>query len=285
MKIGIVPINVGGPAAAEQMIPVARHAESAGVESVWTFEHAMVPMDYESRYPYDKSGKMPIPAETWFIDPLISLAHVAAATETLKLGTGVNILPQANPLLLAKQAASIDVLSKGRLLLGLGAGWLEEEYDAMGVPFARRGARFRDYVVAMKKVWSGEVVEHQSDFLSWSGFVSHPTPAQTPHPPLLIGGTSKPALKRVATLGDGWYAPSSGPEQLAGQLEDLKRVAAENDRDYESIEITASWRPAAQPDALEQYAELGVSRLIVLLPSTGHSDPMKAIDSLAKHTG
>ena len=285
MKIGIVPINLGGPDAAEAMIPVAQHAESAGIESVWTFEHAMVPVDYESKYPYDKSGKMPIAPETWFIDPLISLAHVAAATKTLKLGTGVNILPQANPLMLAKQAASVDVLSRGRLLLGLGIGWLEEEYDAMGVPFPRRGARFRDYILAMKKVWSGEVVEHQSDFLSWSGFVSHPTPAQKPHPPLLIGGTSKQALKRVATLGDGWYAPSSGPEQLAGQLETLKSIAAEHGRDYDSIEITATWRVNAQPDGLAQYADLGVDRVIVPLFSTGQSDPKKAIDVLAGKLG
>ena len=149
MKIGIVPLNVGGPDAATQMIPLAQYAEAAGIESVWTFEHAMVPMNYESRYPYDKSGKMPISPEGWFIDPLISLAHVAAVTKTIRLGTGVNILPQTNPLLLAKQAASIDVLSGGRLLLGLGIGWLEEEFVAMGTPFERRGARFNDYIVAI----------------------------------------------------------------------------------------------------------------------------------------
>ena len=140
MKFGLVPINVGGPNAAANMVPLAQYAESAGIESVWTFEHAIVPMSYESRYPYDKSGKMPVKPETWFIDPLIALSHVAAATKTLRLGTGVNILPQTNPLLLAKQAASIDVLSGGRLTLGLGIGWLEEEFVAMGTPFERRGA-------------------------------------------------------------------------------------------------------------------------------------------------
>lgn len=119
----------------------------------------MVPVDYESKYPYAASGKMGIAPEGWFIDPLISLAHVAAATTTIRLGTGVNTLPQANPLLFAKQTASIDVLSNGRLTLGLGIGWLAEEYQAMGTPFERRGARFEDYLSAVKKVWSGEVVQ------------------------------------------------------------------------------------------------------------------------------
>jgi probable F420-dependent oxidoreductase len=285
MKIGIVPINVGGPEVAAQMIPLAQYAEAAGVESVWTFEHAMVPVDYNSRYPYDKSGKMPIQPEGWFVDPLISLSYVAAATKTLRLGTGVNILPQTNPLLFAKQAASIDVLSGGRLTLGLGIGWLEEEFVAMGTPFERRGARFNDYITAMKKVWTGDVVEHQSDFINWSGFKSHPTPAQRPHPPLLVGGTSKQALKRVAQLGDGWYAPSGSPAQLGEQLAQLRTIAGEVGRDYSTIEITGTWRVAAQPDALQQYADLGVSRLIVPLFSTGETSFKPAIDVLAKAAG
>lgn len=285
MKFGLVPINVGGPNAAANMIPLAQYAESAGIESVWTFEHAIVPMSYESRYPYDKSGKMPVKPDTWFIDPLIALSHVAAATKTLRLGTGVNILPQTNPLLLAKQAASIDVLSGGRLTLGLGIGWLEEEFVAMGTPFERRGARYNDYIAAMKKVWSGEVVEHQSDFLSWSGFQSFPIPAQRPHPPLLVGGTSTQALKRVAQLGDGWYAPSGKPESLAPQLAELRTIAADVGRDYSTIEITGTWLVGAQPDALAQYRDLGVSRLIVPLYSTGKTDYREAIDVIAKFIG
>ena len=137
----------------------------------------------------------------------------------------------------------------------------------------------------MKKVWSGDVVEHQSDFLSWSGFKSYPTPAQTPHPPLLVGGTSKQALKRVAQLGDGWYAPSGSPEQLAGQLAELRTIASEVGRDYDTLEITGTWRVAAQPDALSAYTDLGVSRLIVPLFSTGETNYKAAIDVLAKAAG
>ena len=234
MKIGIVPINVGGPETAENMIAVAQHAEAAGIESVWTFEHVIVPTDYDSTYPYARSGKMGIAPEAWFLDPLISLAHVAAATKTIRLGTGVNIFPQTNPLLFAKQTASLDALSGGRLTLGLGIGWLAEEYAAMGTPFKRRGARFDDYLEAVKKVWSGELVEHESEFISWHGFKSYPTPAQKPHPPILIGGTSTQTLRRVVNDADGWYAPSDSQQELSEKITLLKEMAAQSRRIGES---------------------------------------------------
>lgn len=133
MKIGIIPVNVGYTSA-EQLVAVAQAAEAAGFESAWTFEHVMVPAEYDSRYPYSASGKMGIAPEVNFIDPLIALATIAAHTRRLRLGTGVNILPQSNPLLLAKQAASLDLVSGGRFMLGVGIGWLVEEFRAMGVP-------------------------------------------------------------------------------------------------------------------------------------------------------
>lgn len=281
MKIGIVPINVGGPATAENMVAIAQYAEAAGIESLWTFEHVMVPIDYESKYPYDRSGKMPIPPEAWFIDPLIALSHVAAATKTIRLGTGVNIFPQANPLLFAKQAASLDVLSKGRLTLGLGIGWLAEEYKAMGTPFERRGARFDDYLTAVKKVWTGDVVDHESEFISWHGFKSHPTPVQKPHPPILLGGTSTKTLQRVVRAADGWYAPSDSKRVLHDKLEELKQMASQAERPFDSLDITTSWRISARPDALPEYEDLGINRVIVLLGATGESDPRKAIDLIA----
>ena len=175
MKFGLVPINIG-IAAPEQMITMAQTAEEAGFESVWTFEHVIVPVDYQSKYPYHKSGKMGGAPETPFVDPLIALTAIAAHTKSIRLATGVNIVSQTNALLLAKQAASLDFISGGRFMLGAGIGWLREEFTAMGVPFERRGARFDDYMVAMKKVWSGDVVEHESDFLSWHGFKSYPLP-------------------------------------------------------------------------------------------------------------
>ena len=155
MKFGLVPINIG-VATAEQMITTAQAAEEAGYDSVWTFEHVIVPVDYESKYPYHQSGKMAASPETPFIDPLIALTAVAAQTKSIRLATGVNIVSQVNPLLLAKQAASLDFLSGGRFMLGAGIGWLREEFDALQVPFERRGARTRDYLQVMQALWTQE---------------------------------------------------------------------------------------------------------------------------------
>lgn len=153
MKFGIIPINIGVQSV-DQMVGTARLAEELGFESAWTFEHVILPLDYQSKYPYNDSGKMGAPPDTNFIDPLIALTAIAASTKTLRLGTGVNILSQANPLLMAKQVASIDFISGGRMMLGAGIGWLREEFEAMGVPFERRGAR------VSSRPWPGPGSEH-----------------------------------------------------------------------------------------------------------------------------
>ncbi len=282
MKIGIVPINVGMKDH-ERVAGLVKKAEEVGLESVWTFEHVIVPETYESRYPYDPRGKMAATPETSFIDPLIAIAFAAAHTSTIRFGTGVNILPQANPLFMAKQVASLDVVSGGRLMLGIGTGWLREEYQALGATFERRGARFDDYLTAMKKVWSGEVVEHKSDFIDWSGFKSHPTPLQKPHPPLIIGGSTPPALRRVVEHGDGWFAPSAGVDNLKPQLETLRKLAREAGRDPETIEISAMWPYGSEGVAsISQYEDLGVSRLILHLRATGERNPIIGLDKLGE---
>lgn len=283
MKIGIIPINVGidDPA---HIVALAKHAEDVGLESVFTFEHVVVPVDYASKYPYHSSGKMGAAPETVFADPLVTLSHIAAVTTKLALGTGINIVPQTNPLLLAKQVATLDWLSSGRFLFGVGVGWLREEFEAMGVPFERRGARFDDALVAMKKIWTGEEVTHESEFLSLRGFKSHPTPARRPHPPILVGGTTDAALRRVARHGDGYIAPNNGVEALRGLLERLRRFAEEEGRDPASLEITGMWTYVKEPDRLADYEALGVSRLLVPLAALGTPDPFEGISKLAEVT-
>jgi probable F420-dependent oxidoreductase len=280
MKIGLVPINIRMQSL-EQLVGLSQFIESQGFESVWTFEHVMVPVEYESKYPYSKDGKMGGGSDNPFLDPLIALTAVAAHTKTLRLGTGVNILSQANPLLLAKQAASLDVLSGGRFMLGAGIGWLREEFDAMGVPFERRGARYDDYVVAMRKVWSGEVVEHQSDFLNWSGFQSYPTPVQEGGVPIVIGGSKGKAFERIAKLGDGWFAPTNNAAGLAPMLDPLREACDAAGRDYDSVEITSMWDNQGGMEAIEAFAEIGVSRVIVPLFALG-KDPLAGISKLAE---
>lgn len=280
MKIGLIPVNVGVKSV-EQMVGLAQYAESLGVESVWTFEHAMVPVDYTSRYPYSQDGKMGARPDANFIDPLIALAAVAASTKTIRLGTGVNIVAQANPLQLAKQAASLDFVSNGRFMLGAGIGWLREEFDAMGVPFEHRGARFDDYIVAMRKVWAGDVVEHQSDFINWSGFQSYPLPVQKPGVPIIMGGSKGKIYERIARLGDGWFAPTDSAEALAPMLEPLKAKCAEVGRNYDSIEISSMWNNRGGLDAIKAFADIGVSRVIVPVFAL-KGDPVSGLGKLAE---
>ena len=279
MKIGMVPVNIGVPSP-EAMIAQAQAAEATGFESVWTFEHVIVPVDYDSKYPYNKSGKMGATPETNFVDPLIALTAIAMATKTIRLGTGVNILAQANPLMVAKQAASLDFISGGRFMYGAGIGWLEEEFDAMGTPFERRGARFDDYVLAIKKIWAGEVVEHESDFINWHGFKSYPVPIQTvngvPCVPVHMGGNKGKIFERTAKLGEGWFAPSADPDELAPQLETLKSVCADVGRDYATLEISAMWAMNDGMDMVKRFADLGVHRLVI--PTLGlKGNPIDAI--------
>lgn len=279
MKLGLIPVNIGmnDP---DHITGMAQLAEAAGFESVWTFEHVIVPLDYQSKYPYNSSGKMGAAPETNLVDPLIALTAIAAVTKTIRLGTGVNILSQTNPLLFAKQTASLDFMSGGRFMLGVGIGWLQEEFIAMGTPFEKRGARFDDYVVAMRKVWSGDVVEHQSEFLNWSGFKSYPLPKQNPLP-VIMGGNKGKILERIARFGNGWFVPGSDPAELVNQLSQLQAECARWGRDFQEIEITCMWPGAGGIEALETLAKAGVHRAVVPLMALG-ANPMEGIQRLGK---
>ena len=278
MKVGVIPINIGVQAA-DQVVKTAQLVESLGYESVWTFEHVIVPVDYESKYPYNKSGNMGAAPETNFVDPLIALAAVAAATTTLRLATGVNILSQVNPIYMAKQAASLDFISNGRFMLGVGIGWLREEFDALGVPFERRGARFDDYVAGMRKIWSGEVVEHESDFLSWTNFKSYPLPIQSPFP-VVMGGVQGKIFQRTAQLGNGWFAPTGDPAELKGHMENLRRKCDAINRDMSEIEVTCMWSGIGGKDFLCELESVGVGRVVISM--MGEDDPAERLQSVAK---
>lgn len=281
MKIGLIGVNVGGPDIAAVMEAMATKAEAVGLDSLWTFDHVCRFVEYASRYPGSKDGKMAGTPETAYIDPMVALTHLAARTRTVRLGTGITILPQTNPLLLAKQAASVDVLSGGRLMLGVGAGWLAEEFQAMGVPFERRGARMDDYLTAMKKVWTGDVVEHRSDFLHWSNFKSRPAPHQRPHPPVYIGGAADGALRRVVAHGDGWLAGGQPPDVMGGMVAKLHAMARDAGRDPASIDLSSMWIPGDAPlDQVKAYQDLGFSRLVIRYGLLG-DDPLAGLDRLA----
>ena len=278
MKVGIIPVNIGVESV-ELIVGLAKLAESLRYESVWTFEHVIVPMDYESKYPYNSSGKMGMPPETNFVDPLIALTAVAAVTKEIRLGTGVNILSQVNPLYMAKQAASLDFVSNGRFMLGVGIGWLKEEFEALGVPYEKRGARFDDYVAGMRKVWSEGVVEHESEFISWNGFKSYPLPIQNPFP-VVMGGVKGKIFERTAQLGNGWFAPTGDPSELKTHLESLKIECDKIGRDVTEIEITCMWPGQGGRDFLEELTSVGVGRVVV--PMMGAAEPTEHLQNIAE---
>jgi probable F420-dependent oxidoreductase len=282
MKFGIVPINLQEFTTPEVLIPFVQRAEALGYESVWTAEHVIIPKIYTSVYPYNPSGKLPFPADAAIIDPLVALTFIAAATTRLRLGTGVNILPQMNPLYLAKWASSLDHLSNGRLMLGVGIGWLREEFEAIGVPFAHRGKRADDYLQALKAVWSGEEVNYQSEFVRWQGFMMRPRPAQPGGVPLIIGGVSPAAIRRTVQYGDGWYVIGKDLGEYRSHMQALAAACALHGRNQSDLEITAYWNYHREGrNSLAVYEDLGVHRLLINVHALRARDITTAMERFA----
>lgn len=286
MKLGLFGINLGNQLPAEEMVAVAQHAEAAGLDSVWVGEHVAVPLHVDSRYPYNRTGEFLPGTDTPFVDPMVTLAHLAAATTTLRLGTGIMIVPQWNPLLLAKQVASLDRLAGGRLLLGLGLGWMAEEFRLLGAPFERRGERFADYLAAMKRVWAGGVVEHHSAFLDWAPFKSLPLPMQAPHPPIIIGGHSRAAVRRAVAMGDGLFSFTRNVAHMGEVMQLLHAECDAQGRNPASIEVTTLWNFSREgADSVTRYAELGLARLVAFPQAMGAGDIRTRIDRFAAAAG
>lgn len=261
MKFGLRYCNTGAYVDPAKAVALAQAGEEAGFESIWTVEHTVVPGGYGSTYPYAAGGKMaggndavPLP------DPLIWMAYVAAATKRVKLATGIMILPQHNPVVVAKQVATLDHMSGGRVLLGIGVGWLKEEFAALGVPFDDRGRRTDEYMQVLRELWSAEKPTFNGEFVRFKDAYCRPQPVNK-HVPLIVGGHSPAAAKRAGRLGDGFFPARGAPKELF----DMARAAArEAGRDPDKLEITVSL-----PDSLEDIpalAAMGVSR--VLVPAT-----------------
>jgi probable F420-dependent oxidoreductase len=253
-------IGIDGAAALE----VCRRAEAAGFESLWGGEHVVLPTSIESRYPYTADGRIPATPDTPIPDPLIWLAFAAAAAPSMRLGTCILIVPQRNPLVLAKELATLDQLSGGRVELGLGVGWMKEEFDALGVPWERRGARTDEYVAAMRALWSGPHVEFHGEFVDFSPVTCSPRPVQ-PSIPILVGGDTEAAVQRAGRLADGYFPGEGDVDRLAGLIARVREATERAGRDPASIEINAMFvQQLADPVAgAEQLAELGVGRAMV----------------------
>jgi probable F420-dependent oxidoreductase len=263
MKVGLAfgsSVAVDGPATIE----LCQRAEAAGFESVWGGEHVILPDSIASKYPYTPDGKIPAEPETPIPDPLIWLAFAAAAAPTLKLGTCILIVPQRNPLILAKELATLDQLSGGRLELGLGVGWLKEEFEALGVPWERRGARNDEYIAAMRAVWAESHAEFHGEFVDFEPVTCSPKPVNG-NIPILVGGDTNVAINRAVKLAEGYF-PGEGDIDRLRALIGRVRVACEAaDRDPDSLEINAMFgMQMADPEAgVEQMREAGVGRMMI----------------------
>jgi probable F420-dependent oxidoreductase len=264
MKFGIAFANTGPYAKPEGAAAIGRAAEAAGVESLWPVEHVVVPEEYASTYPYSGDGKMPGGSDFDIPDPLIWLTWIAGHTSTVKLGTGIVILPQRNPVVLAKEVATLDVMSGGRMLLGVGIGWLEEEFDILGASFPDRARRTEEYVEVMRALWSQDRASFAGETVTFSDVISRPRPVDR-HVPVHIGGHSPAAARRAGRIGDG-FLPAKG--DLSELLDEMRKAADGAGRDPESIEVTWSSPVVvgggeAAVDEVGRLAEAGVSRLLL----------------------
>jgi probable F420-dependent oxidoreductase len=267
VKFGIAFANTGPFADPTGAVQFAQAAEAAGFESVWTVEHVVVPAGYASKYPYSESGRMPGRDDAPIPDPLIWLSFLASATSKLRLATGILILPQREPVVLAKELATLDHLSGGRVELGIGVGWLEEEFRAIGVPFAERGRRTDDAVGALRALWTQDEASYAGEFFSFDQCISRPAPVNGTIP-VHIGGHTEIAAARAGRLGDGFFPASGGHDELRRLFAVVREHAERHQRDPEVIELTTGGNGAVGERALDEVhalAELGVDR--VILPS------------------
>jgi probable F420-dependent oxidoreductase len=273
MRVGLHALGIGAGARPEVIRAVAVAAEATGFATLWAGEHVLLVDRPASRYPYSADGRIAVPADADWLDPLLGLSFVAAATSAIGLATGVLLLPEHNPVVAAKQAATLDVLSAGRLTLGLGIGWSAEEFAALGVPFARRAQRTSEYVAAMRTLWADDVASFSGEFTRFDSVRVNPKPVRGGRIPIVLGGNSDASLARVATFADGWYGfnlpVSSIPERLAVLAEQCE-LHHRNPRDLTVSVALSDGAPADLPD----LRRLGVTELVVV--AAPPSDPTAA---------
>lgn len=280
MQIGLHALGIGTGADPDIIAATARHAEDRGFATLWCGEHVVMVDDPTSRYPYTADGRIAVPAEADWLDPMACLSFAAAHTSTIRLATGVVLLPEHNPLIMAKQVASLDRLSRGRFTFGVGIGWAREEFDALGVPFERRGKRSADYIEAMRTLWTEEVTTYSGEFVSFRNVRVNPKPTQSALP-IVVGGNSDRALTRVAQWADGWYGFNlDDADAVADRLSILRHACAERGRTFTDLRIAVALATPSPTDR-DRLEELGVTELVIVdSPPDASSDVPRWIDEL-----
>lgn len=263
MKIGYFGFNMGPLAVPEAMVEILGAVERSGFESAWTGEHVVT---IDPQVP-----PSPIPPNHAMLDTIAALSFAAATTTQLKLGSGIILLAQRNPVVLAKELASIDVLSQGRLLVGIGVGYVAGEFEAMGIPFGERGPRVDDHIEAMRALWTMDKPAFNGAFTSFKGIQAKPSPVQIPHPPIIIGGMSPPAYRRAVRYGSGWYGFNQTVEEAAESIDGLAAAARETERPRGLGPLSISITPPGiiEKNTISQYEDLGIERLILVPKGRG----------------
>jgi probable F420-dependent oxidoreductase len=271
MLWGLYGLHKGSSVDPEVLARRARRAEEAGFESLWVGDHVALPVD------------APDPHDEPRLELVVTLAHLAAVTERVRLATGVAIVPQRQPVLLAKQLASIDVLSGGRLVVGVGVGYVAAELEALGASVADRGARTDEHLAAMLALWDEPTPTFAGEFVSFAGVVQRPRPVQRPHPPVVCGGHAPAALRRAATVGDGWYGWELPPDEVAAAVAELRELGERHGRPPERGELEITVTPPQDLDRAmaERYAAAGVHRLVVQPPTSAGTAIDALIDTIA----
>jgi probable F420-dependent oxidoreductase len=265
----------------ELLAVIGAEAEQRGVGTIWVGEHVVLFDEYASSYPYAEDGRIPAPPGSGLLEPLATLSFLAAHTETVRLGTAMVLLPQRNPVYTAKEVGTLDWLSNGRVDFGVGVGWLEEEFDAVNVPWPQRGRRTDEYLEVLNTLWCDETSAYEGEFYSLNPCSMFPKPVQQPHPPIHIGGESDAALRRVARAAQGWHTFNRPPEGLAEPLATLDGLLAEQGRRREDVTITAC--PYFQPldaDIAGRYAEAGADAVAALFLAFTPDDVRRGLDDL-----
>ncbi len=274
MHIGVSEAFGGSPARnAAFVTEFATKAEELGYDSLWVPEHVVFFDTYESRYPYNESGLLNVGSDPGIFDPFLALTVAALATTHLVVGTSVLLIGERNPLITAREAATLDQISEGRFALGVGVGWSHEEYAALGVPWERRGARCDEYIDVMKTLWTTSRSTFHGEYCHFDDVISFPKPAQTPHLPVLVGGNTAPALRRAAYHGDGWFGWNLTPDQLDAAVATLDRHLGDQGRSRDDgfvLQVGVAHSGSGSDDDLVAYAKAaeraGLDRLVLGLP-------------------
>jgi probable F420-dependent oxidoreductase len=284
VNVGLISIGIGAGTDAGSIKIIATNAERLGFATLWAPEHVVLIEGYKSRYPYAASGEVMGRLDSPLLDSWVGLGYAAAFTKRVRLATGVCLVPEHNPLALAKAIATVDHLSGGRVVVGIGIGWLEEEFQAMSIPWERRSDRTRDYVAAMRCLWGDDVSAFDGEYARFKNVRSFPKPVAGGKLPVIVGGNTMPALRRVAEYGDGWFGLNLSPDQTAERLGKLRGLLAAHNRRLEDLEIIigpATNRPMA--DDFKKYHDLGVKEL-VLPPFGPRGEPemVKRLEEIAQ---